>query len=387
MRLNITTVEELKNLFLRVLFTKTDKVTKVSDESVTNAIAYGIGKVSQKALKDIAIVKTHLFPEEAYGSNLDTIAARQGVPARFGATGSSVYLRIVANPGTVYLQSQQTFVGQGITFQLVEDTTIGASGYTYVRARSVQQGENTNVNSLSIDRVVNQPEGHISVINEFKAQGGRDIEDDDLFRYRIINYPNLTSKHTLAFLTALMATFREDVIRVYKKGFDSNGRQVLGVMLSTGGFLTVDEMDELLDKITPYLPLNLVTPFSNPLVVLENCNYKPIDISFRVKVSSDSDLTRLRIELQDKMSKYLDLKFWDSRVVQWEYLLNIVSSNKYCILVPEKYFTPGSDITCYLGEYPRIRSFKMYNLEGQLLSENTNSFEPTLYSDTVIYED
>src|SRR5690606_5174267 len=146
-----TTIEELKKLYVQILFSKTDKVTKISDESITGAFAYGLSKVSQKALKDIALVETHLFPEDAYGNNLDIIASRQGVqPPRQGASKSSAYLRIVATPGTQYLQSQHTFQGQGITFELENDVTIGLEGYTYVRVRSVETGSRTNVNSLQI---------------------------------------------------------------------------------------------------------------------------------------------------------------------------------------------------------------------------------------------
>ena len=40
MKTLITSIVELKNIILEILFSKTDKVSKVSSTSVTNAMAY-----------------------------------------------------------------------------------------------------------------------------------------------------------------------------------------------------------------------------------------------------------------------------------------------------------------------------------------------------------
>jgi len=381
----ITSIEQLKKTFIQILLSNTDKVSKVSDDSVLGGLSYGMGKVTQKALKDIALVETHLFPDLANGENLDIIATRSGVPGRFGASESSVYLRIVADPGTVYNQSVHIFRGQGIEFQIENSITIGSEGYTYIRARSIQQGSKTNINSLLINKISTEPEGHISVINEFKAQGGRDIEDDEMFRHRITNYPNIMSRDTLSYLVQIMLQFNPNIFRVYKKGVTDDGRLLLGIILQNGSFLTNVQLDTLLQQITPYLSLANVSPLGTALVKLENCDYLPIDISFRFQPSTSANLTQLRIDLQNRISKYLDLRFWDNRVVQWEYILNVVSSHKDVVILPETYFSPRTDIISYLGQFPRVRSFKMYDLDGNMLSQNTSNFEPVLYTDNIRY--
>lgn len=381
----ITSIEKLKSTLVKTILSKTDKVTKVSDDSVLGGISYGISKLGQKALKDVALVETHLFPENAFGDNLDIVANRRGVPTRLGSSESSVFLRIVAEVGTQYVQATHIFTGQGISFQLDSDITIGPEGYIFARARSVQQGKRTNVNSLQIDTVSSEPQGHVSVVNEFRAQGGRDIEDDEMMRYRIVNYPNIMSRDTLDYLLQKMLEFSPNIFRVYKKGVSIDGNLILGVMLQNGSFLSQGELDTLTQQITPSLSLSLIKNDGSALISIENCDYLPIDISFRLKPSSTVSLTQLRIDLQNKISKYLDLRFWDSRVVQWEYILNIVSSHPDVVLLPENDFSPRTDISSYLGNFPRVRSFKMYNLEGVLLSENTNSFEPVLYTDNVRY--
>ena len=72
-------ISTLKNLFLEVLIDQTSKLSNVADGSVVNAIAFGVGKVAQKAIKDIAIVEAQLFPEYATGDYLNKSAALFGV--------------------------------------------------------------------------------------------------------------------------------------------------------------------------------------------------------------------------------------------------------------------------------------------------------------------
>ena len=89
MKTLISTVQELKDIILEILFTKTDKVSKVSNTSILNALAYGNAKVGQRALKDIALIESQLFPEYATGEYLDAVAARYGIFTRLGSNPSA----------------------------------------------------------------------------------------------------------------------------------------------------------------------------------------------------------------------------------------------------------------------------------------------------------
>ena len=103
METKIYTVEEYKKLFLEGVINKSaGKVSKVSDNSVLGGVGYGIGKISQKTVKDIALVESEMFPDYAYGQYLDRVAMRTGVSSRQKDRGSSVWVKIVADPGTVY---------------------------------------------------------------------------------------------------------------------------------------------------------------------------------------------------------------------------------------------------------------------------------------------
>ena len=103
METKIYLVEELKNLFLQELINRTGgKVSKVSDHSVLNGIAFGSAKVFQKSMKDIALLEAELFPEYAYGEYLDKIAQRYGILDRQKELKSSVFVKLVATPNSLY---------------------------------------------------------------------------------------------------------------------------------------------------------------------------------------------------------------------------------------------------------------------------------------------
>ena len=196
MALNIkpTNQKERALIFIKTLLNNTDKVTKVTDHSVLEAHAEGVSKIAGKAEKDIILALSSLFPDNSYGDQLDICSDTFGVSTRFGSSGSSTYLRLVADVGTTYLAATNIFnSSKGIQFQLESDVTIGQFGFEYVKVRSIDVGVKTNVDSGSINSVNPQPIGHLYVINEYGAQYGRDVESDDLFRKRIKDGPNISS--------------------------------------------------------------------------------------------------------------------------------------------------------------------------------------------------
>src|ERR1700744_5721149 len=170
MGLNIrpSTSVERKLIFLEALLNGTDKVSKVSDGSVLSDIADGVSKISGKSEKDVILAVSQLFPDSAFDTQLDEVAANFGIAPRFGALGSSTYVRLTANPGTIYLANTNVPSStDGITFQLSNDVTIGDMGFAYAQVVSVSTGLNTNVNPLTISKISPQPSGHINIVNEY----------------------------------------------------------------------------------------------------------------------------------------------------------------------------------------------------------------------------
>src|ERR1035437_343759 len=223
-------IEELKELFVKILLSRTDNVTKISYGSVLSGVAYGVSKLSQKALKDIALAQAHLYPDSSYGQYLDNIANIFGISARFGVLGSSTYVRLVGTPGTVYIAGTHFFQGSnGVIFTLSANSTIGLDGFTYAKVQSTSTGLSTKVDGLTINKVNPIPLGHNYVINEFAATGGRDIEDDDMFRDRIKNSINLMARGTLAYLQQVFMKINPKVLRVFNYGSNVLGAIKLGI--------------------------------------------------------------------------------------------------------------------------------------------------------------
>jgi uncharacterized phage protein gp47/JayE len=217
----LSTVEELKGIFIELMLNHTDKVTKVAPGSVLNGIAYGIAKLGQKTIKDIALIESHIFPDQAYGQYLNNIAKNYGVANRFGSSESSTYLRVVADPGTQYISGTHTFSGNhGIVFDLEENVTVGDDGFAYVKVRSQTTGETTNVDALTINKIIPLLSGHKYVINENRATGGRDTEDDDTFRNRIKEGANILARGTIAMIEQAFMLINSNVMKVYYNGIN-----------------------------------------------------------------------------------------------------------------------------------------------------------------------
>ena len=255
MSLNITpsTLEQRKQLFAEILLNKTNKVSKVSSNSVLNGIAYGVAKVAGKAEKDIVLALSQLFPDLAFSSQLDTVASIYGIASRFAASQSSTYVRVVGDQNTTYSPGVHVFQSvDGIQFDVESEVVIGSAGFSYVKVRSIDSGLNTNVLPATITKVTPQPSTHRYCINEYQATGGRDIEDDVLFRNRIKNGPNILAKDTLAKLEQVFMLINNNVLRVIYQGINNNGQIKLAIITQNGIDLTPNELSDLLVKGEKY---------------------------------------------------------------------------------------------------------------------------------------
>lgn len=385
----IYTIEKLKSLIAELFYNKTTRVTSASDESVINAIFFGTAKVGQKAMKDIALVESHIFPQYAYGSNLDNVASLFGTSIRYGASGSSTYLLVRAAVGTVYVAATHVFSGEnGIDFELTEDFTMGVEGFDYVKVRSTSTGVVTNVNANTLLKVTSVPTGHIGITNEYSAIGGRDTESDDDFRLRIIQHPNIIAQKTLTFLAEIFRTVNEDVLRVLNYGIDVDAKLTLAVVLQNGADLSVSELADLLDVSKEYFSLADLSPngddtgvkLINPIwYSVGGDGLTDMGVDFRVQLFDNYDTAEVRKSIQIALSNYVDFRYWDwSKTIQWDDLLSLVKGVTGVRYVPDVFFFPHFDITVPLGQLPRIKRFRMKDLDGNIIFDN-NALIPIYY--------
>lgn len=381
----ITPVEELKNMFLEILLNKTDKINDVGAESVLNGIAYGCAKLGQKCLVNQSIVEGHIFPDIAYGVYLDRLAQIRGIAPRFGASPSSTYVRLMADEGTIYFSQGTTLTSiSGITFELAEDVTIGANGYAYALVRSQQSGLNTNVDPLSINTINPIPTGHIAVTNEYRATGGRDAEDDELFRQRIKDSVNQLSRTTLSYIEQVFMKINPNVLRVYKGAIDTSGRLNLIIVSVNGQNFTEAEFNEMLNRSAEYLSLSdILRTDTEYALKLNNVDWYFIDVDFRVDIDPAFDYDQVRRDIQIQMSKLFDYRYWkDGDKVEWEDMLYSAKNVSGVRYVPDTHFYPQNDVNIPRYRIPRIRGYVMRDLDGNVIDDNNGVLSDIFYPNT-----
>lgn len=383
-----STSVERKLLFIETLLNTTDEASKISDESILSGIAGGVAKVAGKAEKDIAILVASLFPDTAYGSQLDVVAANMGIAPRLGALGSSTYVRITATAGTVYLVNTVTFRStSGIRFTLDADFTVPSFGFGYAKVSSVENGVKSNVDPLTISQVSPQPNGHLNVINEYKADGGRDAESDEILRIRIKDAPNKAARGTLSMLEQLFITINPKVLKLYNYGQDAAGKIVLGVHTQNGSNLSNTELDALLAGSLQYFNLNELRPFGTTFIGIKLMNVQVgfIDLFFRVKLNDSANPDEVRKSIQVAVSKYVDPRFFNptTQKIEWDNLLEIVKNTNGVDYVPDQYFYPRSDLSFPVGVIPRLRGFLMLDLNGTVISNFQGTLSPEFYPNAI----
>lgn len=379
------TIANLKNLWIEMFLNKTDRVSNIADGSVLNGVAYGTAKVAQKAIKDIAIVEAQIFPKSATGEYLDKSAALFGVSPRKEALGSSTYVRVFAEPGTHYEVGTKFISKNGVQFTVDQPFTVDKSGYGYISVRSVITGSATNVEANSITEVSPRPLTHIECTNEYAAIGGRDYEDDEIFRNRIINYNNKLSTDTMEGWTQIFQDLDPRILKVMNVGLGEDGKTHIYLVTQNGSFFTDDELEELLTKATPYFGLTELDLQGNTLgIVIENAKWMYVGgeegVDFRVELSPNAVIADVRKNIQIAMTKYLDFRFWEAgKKVEWDDLLEVVKTAEGVKYVPDEYFFPYFDEEVPLNMLPRIKGFRMRDLEGNILYDSGSSLSNIFY--------
>ena len=114
-------------------------------------------------------------------------------------------------------------------------------------------------------------------------------------------------------------------------------------------------------------------------MLLVNIGYTPIDISLRVVLDATANADDVRREMQIKMQKIVDWRFWEfGDVIEWEDLL-IAKQTNGVERVFDGFFTPSQDIQPLDLTLPRIRGFLLLDEDGNLISDSGGVLQPAFY--------
>ena len=85
--------------------------------------------------------------------------------------------------------------------------------------------------------------------------------------------------------------------------------------------------------------------------------------------------------MQIKISKYFDYRTWDSNKmkIEWDDLLMICKNVKGVKYIPDQYFTPRTDVQVDKAMLPRVRSFTIWDLQGNILNNTINKLQPVFF--------
>lgn len=380
MKTKIPPLNVIETMFEQVLFSNTNLVSKVSPGSVLKGHSAGIAKLSQRQMANIGVLETHKFPSLGFGSYLDDIAKENGLPTRRGATGSKTYVRVVGTVGTTYTAGSETFTGSnGIVFDIDTTTVIGAAGFAYVPVSSQTTGAETNVGPLTLNSILpSSPSGHSYCINEYRAVGGMDEEDDEVMRQRLQTVSNLFATGTIEKYRQVIMNQFPQVLDVSSAGLNSSAQLKLRIATVNNTDLSASELSQIEDT---YLPPYLTPRDADAGVEVVNVTRVPVDIALRADLKSGSDPDEVRVRLQVNMGKLFNPIYWDldkSRV-EWDDLLVVAKQDPSVISVPDQHFVPNSDIVLPKNEYPIVRGFILYDLDGNILSNTSGTLNPSFY--------
>ena len=379
-------LEDIKQVIAEITFSRTDKVTKITDGGVLNGFYFGMAKTAQKTLKDVALSQAHLFPDDASGEILDETAQSLGIAPRLGALGSSTYLRVWGDVGTTYVANQHTVVGNdGIVFTLYEDKVIGPQGFAYVKISSNSVGANTNVNPYTLTKLTPAPVGHKFTTNEYRASGGRDVEDDLSFRQRIKSAFNVVSTGTISKMEQIFMLKNPKVLRIMNNGTNGNGKLQLSVLSQNGSEFTQQELDDMLANYRKFLSMSEINLDYNIIVGLElkNVKFAPLDIGFSATITAGFVPEDVAKDVQVRINKYIDYRTWVlGSMVLWTDLLQIVKTTAGIAYVPDNTFYPHTDTAYDFGVLPRVRGFEMRDLASNIILDTQGVLSPVYYPAT-----
>ena len=263
-------------------------------QDIIESVAYELANIKDVDLNEIA---DRVFVMTAKGEDLDKVGADYGIPRRQSAA-AYVQLEIEGVEGAIVNQTVKA-VYNNLVFTCQEYKRIGESGVVSVKAKCETLGTIGNVAANTITEFLTTYQGLTSVNNPEPAYDGFDVEDDETYRQRILDY--LAEDATNANATQYKI-WAESVIGVQKaviKSAEDMGAGNVGVYISA---IDSEVSQELINTVKAYI--ESVQPI-NATVIVNALNYVDMDVSATIVLKTGYTIDEVGNEFTERFSEYL----------------------------------------------------------------------------------
>lgn len=250
-----------------------------------------------------------MYPQFATGIYLDYHGQTVGV-FRLPATKATGTVTITGTAGTTIPEGTivSTVASEGspsIFFVTTHEAVIGETGSVDVEIEAVEAGREGNVPAGSIQVLGNPISGVQSVTNRHPTSGGTDEEDDEAFRYRILerNQNKSMSGSKQDYIRWAMEVPGVGSVKVLPE-WNGPGTVKLLVMDANGAPANQTLIDAVQNHIAPdgregggLAPIGALVTVAAPVE-------RPIDISFSWTLESGYDPVLVQSEVEQAITDY-----------------------------------------------------------------------------------
>ena len=263
-------------------------------QDIIGSVAYELANIKDV---DLNVIADRVFVKTATGEWLDKVGADYGLPRRESAA-AYVYLEIEGVDGATVNQTVKA-VYNNLIFTVQEYKKIGSTGKVSVKAKCETEGVIGNVAANTITEFLTTYQGLISVNNPEAAYDGFDVEDDETYRQRLLDYlaEDATNANEAQYRQWAMSV--TGVGKAVVKSAEDMGAGNVGVYISA---IDSEVSQELIDTVKAYI--ESVQPINATLIV-SALNYVDMDVSATIVLKTGYTIQEVGDEFTERFAEYL----------------------------------------------------------------------------------
>jgi len=263
-------------------------------QDIIGSVAYELANIKDV---DLNVIADRVFVKTATGEWLDKVGADYGLPRRESAA-AYVYLEIEGTNGAIVNQTVKA-VYNNLVFTCQEYKRISEDGSVSVKAKCETNGVIGNVLANTITEFLTNYQGLTSVNNPEPAYDGFNVEDDETYRQRILDYlaEDATNANEAQYRQWAMSV--TGVQKAVIKSAETMGAGNVGVYISA---IDSEVSQELIASVKSYI--ESVQPINATLIV-SALNYVDMDVTATIVLKTGYTIDEVGDEFTERFAEYL----------------------------------------------------------------------------------